>query len=99
MGSGSLVPDFSGFTEDAPAALALNKRGSPFYGNQGDKEKRDVGIHPLQAGLIQAAGLAHPGGVIQGHGLGLYAANKEEHGFLPCLKMLSERIPRCLRRG
>lgn len=60
-------------------------------------------IHPLEAGLIQAARLTHPGGVIQGHGLRLYPADKEEHGFLPCLsyelRKYHEKIFSTCRKG
>lgn len=85
MAYGSLTPHIPVFIGDAAATPALPERGSPFYGKQGDKEQGDVVIHPLQAGLIQPARVAHPGCVIQGHGLGLYAADKKEHGLLPCL--------------
>ena len=83
FGTGLLIQDVPEFTEDTSATLTLDKRVPLFDGNQGDKKERDVMVHPLEPGLIQSAGLAHPGGVIQGHGPGLYAANKEKHGVLP----------------
>jgi len=43
-------------------------------------------IHALEPRLIQAACPAHPGRFIERCGLGLYAANKEKHRFLFCLK-------------
>jgi hypothetical protein len=88
-GTGKAVPfsppgqDLPGFAGDAPAAPALEEGGPFFDPNYGNKKERKILIHPLEACLIETAHRAHPGGILQGHGLRLYAADKEEHGFLP----------------
>ena len=66
------------FVKPAAATVALQKRFSPFDGNQGDKEQAEVVIQPFPPGRWQAAVRTGPRLIIDLDFLRLHSADEDE---------------------
>jgi hypothetical protein len=66
------------FIKHPPAAVAFQEGLSPLDGNQGNKEKADIMIQPLQPGRWQAAVRTRPGLIINLNFPGLHSTDKDE---------------------
>ena len=66
------------FVEHPPAAVAFQEGLSPLDRNQGDKEKADVMIQPLQPGRRQTTIRTRPGLIINLNFPGLHSTDKDE---------------------
>jgi hypothetical protein len=77
--------------------LAFHK-GHPFlHPEQGYKKERQVVIRSFEPALIEAAGTAHSGLVVENDGFGLYARNEETHGAIQDQDPLESCEPACLQ--
>ena len=83
------TPHPSGFLDQSPAALALNKRGPFLDTNDGQKEDRQIVIHSFPSRLVKTTRRAHSGLVIQFYRLGLNSSYKKKHNSIVLL--FSER--------